>query len=125
MTLSHIRMPRTNGIRPLLILAIAASGLTAGTPASALLLPPFEFRRLPCDKHTLPRMDVNDTCLKSLAAASAECRSDGGTVVVVKGDNFCKTPTPKTVLPTTGNSTTQGKPKQPKPGCTLRPDSPC
>jgi len=122
MTLSHIRMPRTNGIRPLLILAIAASGLTVGTPASAL--PTFEFRRLPCDTTTLPRMDVNDTCLKSLATAKASCESDGGTVVMVKGDNFCKKRTAKTVLPTTGNSTTQGKPK-PEPGCTLRPDSPC
>jgi len=122
MTLSHIRMPRTNGIRPLLILAIAASSLTVGTPASAL--PPFNFRRLPCDKTTLPRMAENDTCLKSLAASQAECSSTGGTVVVVEGDNFCKTPTANDVLPTAGNSTKQGKPK-PKPGCTLRPDSPC
>lgn len=123
MTLSHIRMPRTNGIRPLLILAIAASGLTVGTPASA------ELRPLPYDKHCLPRMPENDTkCKKPYAIAltedKANCESTGGTVVVVKGNNFCKTLTAKTVLPTTGNSTTQGKPK-PKPGCTLRPDSPC
>ena len=122
MTLSHIRMPRTNGIRPLLILAIAASGLTVGTPASAE--PPFRFRHLHCHNSTLPTMPENDTCLKTLAVSKAECRSDGGTVVVVKGDDFCKTPTAKTVPPTTGNSTTQGNPK-PKPGCTLRPDSPC
>jgi hypothetical protein len=123
MTLSQSRMPRTNGIRPLLILAIAASGLTVGTPASAELKP------LPYDKTCLPTMPVNDTkCKKPYAIAltedKASCESDGGTVVEVKGDNFCKTPSAKPVLPTTGNSTTQGKPK-PKPGCTLRPDSPC
>ena len=118
MTLSHIRMPRTNGIRPLLILAIAASGLTVGTPASAEPKPPAY------KKTCMQQVPVTDTCLKALATAKASCESDGGTVVEVKGDDFCKKPTAKTVLPTTGNSTTQGKPK-PKPGCTLRPDSPC
>jgi len=117
MTLSHIRMPRTNGIRPLLILAIAASGLTVGTPASAELKP------LPYDKHCLAKMPENDTCLKAMATAKASCESTGGTVVMVKGDNFCKTPSAKPLNPPS-EQTTQGKPK-PKPGCTLRPDSPC
>ena len=108
MTFPYIKMSWTNGIRPLLILAIAAYALAAGTPASAELKP------LPYDKTCLAKMPENDTCLKAMATAKASCESTRGTVVQQQGGLFCKTPD--------DNSTTQGKPA-PKPDCTLRPGS--